>query len=188
MRTTTAAMTKENAKAELCYAYVHAVSAAARVECVSAGRHSDNMGVDVHLFSRGQAQIESTEIRKRAQINVQLKATAVAPRVINGAYAHSLNSVGLYNEFCDPSPHVPAIVVVLYLPACECDWLVHTDVAMSLRRCAYWASLRGAPPSRNKVRKTIYIPRTQPFNPDLLRMLMDRAARGNFPTYEERMV
>ena len=42
-------MTENNIKAELSYAYLHAVAARASFGCESSGRHSDSAGVDAYL-------------------------------------------------------------------------------------------------------------------------------------------
>lgn len=45
-------LTPNNIKAELSYAYLHAVAARGGLECVVAGRHSDGAGVDAILRAR----------------------------------------------------------------------------------------------------------------------------------------
>jgi len=54
-----------------------------------------------------------------------------------------------------------------------------------MRKCAYWVSLRGAEPSRNATGQTVYIPKSQRFDPDGLLDLMAQLSRNEFPHYQE---
>jgi len=73
--------------------------------------------------------------------------------------------------------------VVLFLPPEQTRWLVHTDDALSLQRCAYWVSLRGAVASANETAQTVYLPKTQRFDRDGLLDLMGRISRSDIPAY-----
>ncbi|MBL8252698.1 MAG: DUF4365 domain-containing protein, partial [Candidatus Competibacter sp.] len=68
------------------------------------------------------------------------------------------------------------------------QWLHHAEDALTLRRCAYWVSLRGAEPSDNQTAQTVYLPRTQRFDPDGLQILMARLSRNEVPRYREQVV
>jgi|GEM_PF-6652243 len=50
--------TDQNVESELSYAYLHAITAHAKVACCVSGRHLDNAGVDAHLTSWGHFQME----------------------------------------------------------------------------------------------------------------------------------
>jgi Domain of unknown function (DUF4365) len=76
------------------------------------------------------------------------------------------------------------ILVVLYLPSEPSDWLTHSEEALIARRCAYWASLRGAPPSANDVTQTVYIPRKQVLSADALMEIMVRCSRDEEMLYD----
>lgn len=179
-------LTPENIEAELCYAYVHAVAASAGVECIVSGRHSDNRGVDARLVS--WQPFPEEQLSDSVQIEVQLKATTAAPVIVDDAYAYALRDILLYDSYRRPITLVPRIVVVLFLPQDQEQWLSHDVVALSLRRCAYWVSLRGASATRNTTSQTIYLPMDQPFNPQAVTTLMSRTAHGVFPRYQESVV
>ena len=57
---------------------------------------------------------------------------------------------------------------------------------MSLHKCAYWVSLRGAAKSKNETAQTIYLPKTQQFNVTGLKSLMNELAHNRIPTYKGR--
>lgn len=92
--------------------------------------------------------------REEVDIKVQLKATVRSPAIVDGAWS-----------------------------SVQDDWVRHTDDALSLHRCAYWVSLRGAPSSTNDAGETVYLPRAQRFDRPGLVGLMERIARGDVPAY-----
>lgn len=51
------------------------------------------------------------------------------------------------------------------------------------KRCAYWVSLRGAPPSPNDITQTVYIPRNQVLSVDTLTAIMTRCSRDEEMLY-----
>lgn len=71
----------------------------------------------------------------------------------------------------------PAILVVLELPENENEWMHWTEGELTMRRCARWLSLKDYPPIETES-KTVYLPRSQSFNPDSLKELMRSAAEG----------
>jgi hypothetical protein len=173
--------TSNDIEAELSYAYVHAVAASACVSCTVSNRHADNAGVDAQLtgwgpFPDGGAQTE-------VDIKVQLKATMKNPGAVAGAWSYFMKGVARYDDLRSEALALPRILVVLFLPSDPTKWLVHTDDALSLQRCAYWVSLRGAPPSANDTGETVYLPRSQRFDRDGLRSLMGRISRRDHPSY-----
>lgn len=175
-------LSTNNIEAELSYAYLHAVAASASVACKVSGRHSDNAGVDAHLT--GWGPFPDGGYRDEVDINVQLKAT-VSPPVLRGdAYAYSLSGIERYDALRSDAKCTPRILVVLFLPPEPQRWLIQTDDALSLQRCAYWVSLRGASPSTNRSAQTVYLPRSQRFSKEGLLALMGCISRGDSPRYE----
>ncbi|MEC4813815.1 MAG: DUF4365 domain-containing protein [Scytonema sp. PMC 1069.18] len=47
-----------------------------------------------------------------------------------------------------------------------------------MKRCAYWVSIRGQPPTENQSTVTVYLPRQNIFSVEVLQALMQRIARG----------
>lgn len=175
-------LSPENIESELSYAYIHAVAAHAGVACKVAGRHDDNAGVDAELTAWGP--FPSGGYRQEVDVKVQLKATVRVPAVVGDSLSYSLAGIARYNDLRVETVSTPRILVVLFLPTEQGEWLAHTDDALSLRKCAYWVSLRGAPPSENQTAQTIYLPRSQRFDPSGLKTLVDQISQQNIPAYE----
>lgn len=78
-RRTTSSMllTENNIKAELSYAYLHAVASRAECEAVVSGRHRDSAGVDAVISAKERFAPDS--IYTDFSIDVQLKATSDVP-------------------------------------------------------------------------------------------------------------
>jgi hypothetical protein len=53
------------------------------------------------------------------------------------------------DDLCESSRHVPLILVVVCVPPDLGDWLEETPEHTAMRRCAYWFSARGQPPTTN---------------------------------------
>ncbi|OZB55354.1 MAG: hypothetical protein B7X35_09125 [Halothiobacillus sp. 14-56-357] len=175
-------LSTQNIESELSYAYLHAVAAHASVACKVSGRHDDNAGVDAELTAWGP--FPSGGYRQEVDVKVQLKATVQSPILVDDSISYSLSGIGRYNDLRAETVSTPRILVVLFLPANSADWLTHSDEALSLRKCAYWVSLRGAPGSENKTAQTVYLPRSQQFDPSGLRDLMDQISQQNIPKYQ----
>ena len=78
---------------------------------------------------------------------------------------------------------IARILVVLFLPQDAGRWLELTEDQLVLRRCAYWASLRGAPEATANTGVTVKLPKAQVFNPERLTEIMRRLSRRDFPRY-----
>jgi hypothetical protein len=171
-------LTQQNIESELSYAYLHAVASRAGFECTVAGRHSDGAGIDAvlrvkELFGEGSFLTSFT-------IDVQLKATIAEPSLHNGQYSFPLD-VEHYDKLRSTSHAAVLLLVVLFLPADTGEWLTHSEDQLIARRCSYWVSLRGAPPSANTERQTIYIPKVNCLSVDALRSLAAQISRGQIP-------
>ena len=175
-------LTGNNIEAELSYAYLHAVAAHAAVGCEVGSRHDDNAGVDARLT--GWGPFPGGGYLNEVDIKVQLKATTKVPTRLGNALAYNLAGLSRYDDLRSEAIAVPRILVVLFLPTEPAQWLAHTDECLTLRKCAYWASLRGAPESVNKTAQTVYVPLAQRFDPEGLKALMSRISRRDTPTYE----
>lgn len=174
-------LSTQNIESELSYAYLHAVAAHAGVGCKIGSRHDDNAGIDAELT--GWGPFENGGYLDEVNINVQLKATTKQPSLVNESWSYSFAGIQQYNNLRTDTVAIPRILVVLFLPADQETWLEHHDDALALRNCAYWVSLRGAPPSANQGSQTVYLPRNQAFNPGGLKDLMSRLSRRDFPLY-----
>jgi hypothetical protein len=173
-------LTPQNIESELSYAYLHAVASRAGFECTVAGRHSDGAGIDAVL--RVRERFGDNSFLTNFTIDIQLKATVADPPLRNGRYSFPLD-VEHYDKLRSTSHAAALILVVLFLPADAEDWLAHSEDQLIAKRCAYWVSLRGAPPSTNTASQTIYIPKGNSLSVAALRSLAARVSLGEIPGY-----
>jgi hypothetical protein len=96
-----------------------------------------------------------------------------APTPAEPEFSHSIKLKN-YNDLRDPTIQVPRILVVVLVPDAPGDWL-------ALRRCGYWLSLRGLPPSANAASQTVTMKKQQTFNVQSLGDIMGRLASGGLP-------
>lgn len=178
-----APLTLANIESELSYAYLHAVVSNAGMACEAVSRHQDSAGVDARIIAWGP--FPGTEWCQEVDLKVQLKATVKAPSLVNGCLSYSLAGVSRYDDLRSDCVSVPRILVVLFLDEDRDRWLTQTENALSLQRCAYWVSLRGANASGNKTAQTVYFPKSQRFDSTGLKALMAAVAQNNVPTYDE---
>ena len=148
-------MRQQDVEAELSYAYLHAVASRAGIACQPTTRGHDNQGVDAILsierdFGPKAALTEIT-------INVQLKATTKQPTQTDAGLSYSLD-VKEYNRLRRATQLPPRLLVVLFLPQRDQDWLIESVEQLVIRRCAYWLCLTGAPETTNTTERTIYVP------------------------------
>ena len=170
-------LTDNNVKAELSYAYLHAVSARAGLACEVAGRHSDGAGVDAVV--RAKERFSAQSVLTQFTVEIQLKATSAEPTIdARDRYSFSLE-IDHYDKLRDVEAGAQQILVVLFLPNDPTRWLAHSPEGLIARRCAYWVSLRGAPESGNSSSQTVYVPRANAFSVEGLRsVFVSRSSVG----------
>jgi Domain of unknown function (DUF4365) len=175
-------LTENDIKAELSYAYLHAVASRCGLGCEAAGRHTDGAGVDAVV--RAKERFSPQSVLTHFTVEVQLKATSAEPALdARNRYPFSL-AVDHYDKLRDVEAGAQQILVVLFLPGDQSLWLAHSPDGLLARRCAYWVSLRGAPPSGNTTSQTVYIPQAHPFSVDGLRSVFARRSLGGWIDYE----
>lgn len=183
-------LTAQNIECELSYAYLHAVASAAGMACVVADRHNDNAGVDAKLT--GWGPFPNGGFLEEVDLKVQLKATIRNPSIknIDGKeyLSYKFEGISQYNALRSQALSTPRILVVLFLPQDQLQWIDHSHEALLLRKCAYWVSLRSAPKSDNSTSQTVYLPKDQCFDKDGLLRLMGDISRGEVPSYPEVLV
>jgi hypothetical protein len=168
------ALADNDIKSELSYAYLHAVAARAGCECQVTGRHSDALGIDARLIASGA--FAPAPSLTRLIVDVQLKATNQTLKTVKGRLAYPLE-VEQYNKLRVTTASSPLLLIVLQLPPNPDDWLTCTPRALSLKGCAHWVSLHGAPATTNTTRQTVYLPGRNRFTVEALRSLLGRFAR-----------
>jgi hypothetical protein len=173
-------LTENNIKAELSYAYLHAIAARAGFSCQAGDRHEDGIGVDAKL--RVKERFGPDSILTNFTVDIQLKATSDAATAVDGKDRYSLRLKN-YNELRSVECQAPQLLVLLWLPQDSEQWLVHSAERLVCQRCAYWLSLRAAPPSANDTAQTVSIPAGNLLSVPRLRELMARFSRREVIDY-----
>ena len=176
-------LTEENIKAELSYAYVHAIASRSGFSCGVGGRHDDNAGIDAKISEYGRLAPDS--VLTDFCLHVQLKATSRPCRSPRGRPDRISFDLELahYEKLRKTSTESQMILVVLFLPPSSHRWLNHSESSVIARRCAYWVSLRGAPASGNNGSQVVYIPRANVFSAEALTQLMVQLSREDRVAY-----
>jgi len=169
---------------QMSLAYLCAVSGVTRMVMTHAVRGNDNRGIDAHIKAYGPFGPNDGHL-KAVDIDIQLKATIKQPPLKKGThFPYHLDSVSQYDTLRSDEWWTPRILVVLFLPPQMDDWLIHSHDELTMRRCAYWVSLLGAPPCRNATGQTIYLPKEQCLNSQTLKPLCSRLSHRNVPRYQ----
>ncbi len=158
-------LTANDREEELSRAYVQAVAAMAGY--MTAEFRPDRDGTDMQIRATGSM---------RPSLDIQLKATINLGPAKDGKFHYALKRRN-YDLLREPTM-VPNIVVLLALPKDKAEWLVVTPAQLVMRRCAYWASLKGFPETQNKDTVTILLEDEKRFDVDGLKALMERARTG----------
>lgn len=173
-------MIRNDIQSELSYAYLHAVASKIGAVCYLGNRHLDNMGVDALIRYRPK-----DPNAEDVNLDIQLKSKKQVPKITkNGFISYSLQGIDRYDDLRRVRGHVKCILIVLFLPENEEEWLEVNEDALLLRKCAYWVSLSGAPESENKEAQTVYIPSNQLLTPAALLELLDRLSRMEKLNYQ----
>ena len=177
-------LTEQDTEAELSYAYLHAVAADVGAGCKVSSRHEDNAGVDACLTAWGP--FPGGGYRTEIDLKVQLKATVADPVEQKGRLSYFLKEVHRYDDLRSNAVSTPRILVVLFLPKGRTSWLTLTAEELTLRKCAYWVNLRGAPATSNSSGVTVYLPTRQVLNQESLKSLFVQLSHvdSTLPDYE----
>jgi hypothetical protein len=164
-------LTVEDIKEELSYAYLHAL--AASVGCSCDRPFKDRDSCDVVVKARGYLAKDS--VIPSPGPDIQMKAT-VRDIPAKGPIAYSLKIKNYHDLRRERTQH-PQLLVVQLLPKDEQLWLAH-DIHMQITRtCAFWCNLKGQPDCTNRKTRTVHIPPTNVFSPEVLWEMLLRVSR-----------
>lgn len=160
-------MTRNHRQEALCRAYVQAVAALAGV---GTSKPEPDYGIDLLLREIAilNGQYQDTSV----QIDLQLRATTRAS-MTETALVYDLD-VNTYNKLRILSTGSPRILIVQVLPETEDEWLSQSQDQLSIRHCAYWLSLEGAPPTTASHSVRVTIPLENIFSPESVHTLLQR--------------
>jgi hypothetical protein len=151
-------------------AYIHAIAARCGLGCSS---RDFDCGIDlsVHTIRRvGHRYVESG-----FNLDIQAKSTTTA--VVTPAQVLYDMEVKTYDDLRDTGVGCPRMVVLLVMPDDETTWTEQNEDHLLLRKCAYWASLKGMPATTNTATIRVAIPRVNVFSVDALTRLMDKVRK-----------
>lgn len=150
-------------------AYVRAVAAASGYTLYKP--EVDDDSVDLVVTASGD-----TGLRRRPRVELQVKCTA-ADLISNGVIKFPLR-IKNYDDLRGEDLILPRLLVVVLVPRDVADWLEQSESQLVMRRCAYWASVRGLPETENAETVTVDVPRHQVFSMEELSGIMREAGQG----------
>jgi len=153
-------------KEQFSRAYVHAVATVAGFSLYRPDVDDDS--IDLTIAGRG-----GQGIPRPPRIEIQLKCTS-KDRLRSQHLVYPLKRKN-YDDLRPLDLVVPRLLVVMTVPDVESEWLHQSEEELSLRRCAYWSSLRGLDEMKNVRSISIRLPRRNVFSVEGLRSLMKRA-------------
>jgi hypothetical protein len=146
-------------------AFLLAVAAAAGFAAAKPG--TDNDSIDWTLSCR---------LPRRPKLDVQMKSTRTDDREAT-AIRFPLRRKN-YDDLILTDVSCPRLLVLVLVPPEVETWMVQTAEQLVLRRCGYWLSLAGLPPSDNDSTITVSVPRANILTVTALNSLMQRANDG----------
>ena len=159
-------------KEQYSHAYVKAVAAVAGFAWYKPSVDDDS--IDLGLAQRGGGGTV-----RSPRLELQLKCHAMdTPKEDDFGFELKLKN---YDDLRDDRVEVKRILVVVLVPDELAEYLGESEQELTLRRCGYWLSLRGFPPTENETGKTVRIPRSQRFTVESLQAIMQRISRGGLP-------
>lgn len=170
-------------ESELSYAYLHSVASHAGMTCTLSTRLVDSMRIDASIRAKGLFAQES--ILRDIALDIQLKATVASPVTNNSRISYHFRGIDAYDNLRDPLLAVPKILVVLFLPEKQNEWLTWTPENLCLKKCAWWVSLKGAAGTKNSDGVTVYLPEGQYFNCDALKDIVCKLSKQEELLYGE---
>ena len=167
-------------ESELSYAYLHAVASTVGVSCVCTNRHVDNRGIDATLTCWEHF---NDSYKDEIDLKVQLKATVKEPSNSGSHFSYFFKGTKQYDFLREETKCQHRLLVVLFLPSNQEEWLNVNPEQLILKNAAYWVSLRGAEASSNITGTTVYLPKEQILTPDSLLGIFEKLSENNLLNY-----
>jgi hypothetical protein len=155
------------------YAYVRAVAAVAGFSVQEQDRRMDNAGIDLTITSPREA-----EVVLFPRCDAQVKCSWVINETEN--FIKYPLPVKNYNVLRNEKalPTAPVILIVVLVPREVTDWINISEEKIVMKKCGYWASLKGMPPTTNQETVTVELPRVNLLTPDNLTQIMKKIGKG----------
>lgn len=126
----------------------------------------DNDSVDWTIASR---------LPRRPKIDVQMKSRGAEDADVEDDFIRYDLKRKNYDDLILTDLFTPRLLVLVLVPKDITAWLTLAPDQLILRRCAYWISLAGNPPTTNETAVRVSVPRANLFNVASLEGLMQRA-------------
>lgn len=174
-------LTKNHAQEGLSRAYIHALTAAARVHLKMDQEFDygfdgsfDSIEENEYL-ERGKVKIDY--IKAGFPIEFQLKCSSEWK--IDGEDVVWSIKTRAFNKLARRSTDaVPAILILMCLPKLEQDWVVADEHSLLLKKCCFYTTIIGPPFENNKSSKQLRIPRSNLLSPDSLASMLNARRQG----------
>jgi len=123
----------------------------------------DDDSIDVQVQASGSFHPSSP------RLDIQLKSTTIETPVQPAGITWRMRRKN-YDDLRRETS-TPRILVLLLVPEYKEDWFGQSEEELTIRKAAYWLSLRGMP-AVNQATITLMVPRTQLLTPEAIRKLM----------------
>ncbi|MCU0549313.1 MAG: DUF4365 domain-containing protein [Leptolyngbya sp. Prado105] len=169
---TTGGMYRTLQQEEFSYAYLDAIAAVAGYALQVKGRALDNAGIDISVEVPGEiGRVLSP------RFDAQVKCISDSS-IIRDEFVHYALAVHNYRRLIHPNPSCHQLLILVFVPRDTANWLDITEDQTLLKKCAYWISLKGAPPTQNTETITVQVPRKNLLTPNTLQTIMQTIAEG----------
>jgi len=158
-------------KAEFSHAWLYAVATAAKLRYARPSLDDDS--VDVELTARGLVGN-----MRSPKLCVQLKCTGCNRGAPPLSFPLPIKN---YDDMEKTDRQIPIILVVLEVPKSLSWWLRQKQDYLAVRRCAYWASVRGWGAKTNATTVSVPIDHKRQVTPASLQAIMLAIGMGNPP-------
>jgi len=152
-----ALLTDNDRKERLSHAYIAAMAAHCGFTVLTHDLDRDTIDIQV-----------SSGTSRRASVQFQLKATS-SPNWDGDELKFQLKRKN-YNDMV-LQRQVPLLLAVMVLPEDPSDWLVVDDYQLAMKRCVWWASFIGKPPTEQGSVQ-VRLKRNDALTPDALKSLI----------------
>lgn len=157
---------------EFSYAYIQTVAVAAGYSVVIKPRAIDFAGIDLSIEMLGENG--NTLFPK---FDAQVKCTAQNLNCDQNSIKFPL-PIKNYKRLIHNNPLVLQLLILVLVPTDINEWIKISEEETLLKKCGYWQSLKGMPPSENRSKVTIDIPRKNLLTPSNLSKIMQKISNG----------
>jgi Domain of unknown function (DUF4365) len=155
---------------EFSYAFISTIVAAAGYAMQPPTRLIDNAGIDITVTAPGEIGTALSP-QFMAQVKCTADSSFIKPDRIN--YPLSVHN---YKRLIHPTPFIPQLLIVVFVPKDLSAWVQSTEAATVLQQSVYWISLKGQAQTKNTTNITVHIPRANLLTPQSLTGIMQRIA------------